>query len=86
MKHGECLIQAVKAYARIPESHYHDTVQEEAEGDVIWDKATTSNTEFYGWVAAESTVVKLLRRYLIGACGVEHKAINFMAYWSKGRA
>ncbi|HCL5252012.1 TPA: siderophore-interacting protein [Salmonella enterica] len=86
VKYGECLIQAVKVYARIPESHYHDTVQEEAEGDVIWDKATTSNTEFYGWVAAESTVVKLLRRYLIGACGVEHKAINFMAYWSKGRA
>ncbi|ASG17231.1 siderophore-interacting protein [Salmonella enterica] len=86
VKHGECLIQAVKTHARIPESRHHDTVREEAEGDIIWDKAITSNTEFYGWVAAESTVVKRLRRYLIGECGVEHKAINFMAYWSKGRA
>lgn len=86
VKHGEYLIQAVKTHARIPEIHHHDSVREEAEGDIIWDKATTRNKEFYGWVAAESTVVKRLRCYLIGECGVEHKAVNFMAYWSKGRA
>lgn len=88
-KHGECLIQAVKTHARVPESRHPDTVdtvKEEAEGELLWDKATTSSTAFYGWVAAESTVVKLLRRHLIGERGVEHKAINFMAYWSKGRA
>lgn len=83
--HGECLLQAVKMQAKVPESRHDDTVQEETEGELLWDKATTDNTAFYGWVAAESTVVKLLRRHLIGERGVEHIAINFMAYWSKGR-
>ncbi|WP_408639732.1 SIP domain-containing protein [Dryocola boscaweniae] len=41
--------------------------------------------EFYGWIAAESSVVKTLRCHLIGERGVNHDAINFMAYWSKGR-
>lgn len=84
--HGECLIQAVKARVRVPESRRHDAVREEAEGELLWDKATAGSREFYGWVAAESTVVKLLRRHLIGERGVERAAINFMAYWAKGRA
>ncbi|WP_227317704.1 siderophore-interacting protein [Cedecea davisae] len=83
--HGECLIEAVKTHARVPESSHHEDVQEEAEDELLWDKATTGSNEFYGWVAAESTVVKLLRRHLIGERGVEHEAINFMAYWAKGR-
>jgi NADPH-dependent ferric siderophore reductase len=62
-----------------------DDIQEEAEGELLWDKATSGDREFYGWVAAESSVVKMLRRHLIGERGVNHDAINFMAYWSKGR-
>lgn len=83
--HGECLLQAVKMQVNVPESRHHNTVREEAEGELLWNKATTGSTAFYGWVAAESTVVKLLRRHLIGECGVEQNTINFMAYWSKGR-
>ena len=30
-------------------------------------------------------MVKLLRRHLVGERGVAHEAINFMAYWAKGR-
>ena len=84
-KHGDCLIPAVKQHAHLPESEGSGRVNEEAEGELLWDKATTDNSAFYGWVAAESTVVKQLRRYLIGERGVEHDAINFMAYWAKGR-
>lgn len=83
--HGECLLSAVKLLARLPESDGAGSVKEEAEGELLWDKATTANGDFYGWVAAESTVVKQLRRYLIGERGVEQDAINFMAYWAKGR-
>ncbi|MEX3019180.1 siderophore-interacting protein [Kluyvera sp. STS39-E] len=83
--HGECLLDAVKQHARLPESDSAGSVKEEAEGELLWDKATTDNSDFYGWVAAESTVVKQLRRYLIGEQGVAHDAINFMAYWAKGR-
>ncbi|QTF09129.1 siderophore-interacting protein [Brenneria izadpanahii] len=81
--HGECLVKAVKERVRVPESGHREAVREEAEGELLWDKATTANSEFYGWVAAESTAVKLLRRYLIGERGVPREAINFMAYWAK---
>ena len=83
--HGECLLSAVKRLARLPESDGAGSVKEEADGELLWDKATTASGDFYGWVAAESTVVKQLRRYLIGERGVEQDAINFMAYWAKGR-
>jgi NADPH-dependent ferric siderophore reductase len=75
----------VKERVWLPEGFQHNTIQEEAEGELLWDKATSGNQAFYGWVAAESTAVKLLRRYLIGERGVDQKAINFMAYWAKAR-
>ncbi|TNV21999.1 siderophore-interacting protein [Buttiauxella sp. B2] len=84
--HGECLLSAVRNDVRVPKTAgVTETVNEEAEGELLWDKATTDSNAFYGWVAAESSVVKMLRRHLIGECGVNHDAINFMAYWSKGR-
>ncbi|OAT33639.1 iron-chelator utilization protein [Buttiauxella brennerae ATCC 51605] len=84
--HGECLLNAVREYVRVPATAgVVEEVNEEAEGELLWDKATTASNSFYGWVAAESSVVKMLRRYLIGERGVNHDAINFMAYWSKGR-
>lgn len=84
--HGECLLNSVRNDVRVPKSAgVAEAVNEEAESELLWDKATTDSNDFYGWVAAESSVVKMLRRYLIGECGVNHDAINFMAYWSKGR-
>ncbi|VFS90833.1 Uncharacterised protein [Kluyvera cryocrescens] len=49
--HGECLLSAVKLLARLPESDGAGSVKEEAEGELLWDKATTTNGDFYGWVA-----------------------------------
>ncbi|MGK7245525.1 siderophore-interacting protein [Buttiauxella agrestis] len=84
--HGECLLKSVRENAQVPATAgVTEALNEEAEGELLWDKATTVSNDFYGWVAAESTVVKLLRRHLIGECGVNHDAINFMAYWSQGR-
>jgi len=84
-KHGERLVASVKERVWVPPAAAAHEVREEAEGELLWDKATSDNREFYGWVAAESTTVKLLRRYLIGERGVSQPAINFMAYWAKGR-
>lgn len=84
--HGERLVSIVPQLAQIPQASGNAMVfQEETEDELLWDKATSADREFYGWVAAESTVVKMLRRYLIGECGINHDAINFMAYWSQGR-
>jgi len=83
--YGECLINAVKEQVWLPEGCQNNELQEEAEGELLWDKATSDNRDFYGWVAAESTAVKLLRRYLIGERGVAQEAMNFMAYWAKAR-
>lgn len=84
-QHGERLISTVKQLARVGEIKRAGSVREEAEGELLWDKATSDSNIFYGWVAAESTVVKRLRRYLIAECGVDQDTINFMAYWAKGR-
>lgn len=84
--HGECLVEAIKSRVNVPNGGRQQDVQEEAEGELLWDRAQGRNTEFYGWVAAESTVVKRLRRHLIGERGVDRDAINFMAYWAKKRA
>ncbi|MOA33445.1 Siderophore-interacting protein [compost metagenome] len=68
---------------KIPESA-RSTEQSLAEnslgGDVLWERAEGANS-FYAWVAAESSTVKALRRYLIGERELDRAAVNFMAYW-----
>ncbi|NDJ57539.1 siderophore-interacting protein [Enterobacteriaceae bacterium 4M9] len=85
LAHGEYLIEAVKQHAVLPQNCHHKTVLTQIEGEHLWHKAVSDNSEFYGWVAAESTVVKQLRRYLTAQCGVDPDVFNFMAYWAKGR-
>jgi NADPH-dependent ferric siderophore reductase len=81
--HGECLIEAVKERARVPENSPRDALPDIEEGEMMWEKATTTSQAFFGWVAAESTVVKHLRRYLTGERGVDPTTVSFMAYWAK---
>ena len=83
--YGACLIAALKQQLWLPEGCQNYGLREEADGELLWDKATSDNRDFYGWVAAESTVVKLLRRYLTGERGVAQETINFMAYWARAR-
>ncbi|HEX8498591.1 MAG TPA: SIP domain-containing protein [Actinomycetales bacterium] len=40
----------------------------------------------YAWVAGEATVVRTLRRHLVGACGLDRSRVAFMGYWREGRA
>ena len=84
--YGEALLQAVKEQVKLPDYALTggQAVQEEAEGELLWDRAE-SNNRFHGWVAAESSTVKHLRRHLIGECHLSKETISFMAYWARGR-
>lgn len=84
-QHGECLIEAVKERARVPENGPRQALPDVQEGELMWEKATASSREFFGWVATESTVVKHLRRHLTGERGVDPTTISFMAYWARQR-
>ncbi len=85
LAHGESLIKAVKQYAIFPLDYHHEIIQGQKEDERVWHKAVSDNNAFYGWVATESTTVKLLRRYLTTERGVDPAALSFMAYWAKGR-
>ncbi|MBI6548378.1 SIP domain-containing protein [Xenorhabdus sp. VLS] len=51
----------------------------------LWERAENENkaSHFYAWVAAESSAVKNLRRYLLQERHLDRMLINFMAYWAK---
>jgi len=84
-RYGEALLSAVREHVRLPESALdREEVREEAEGELLWDRAAHDDVRFHGWVAAESSAVKHLRRYLIGERGLSQDCISFMAYWSQG--
>ncbi|BCJ64721.1 siderophore-interacting protein [Polymorphospora rubra] len=40
----------------------------------------------YAWLAGEAGTVVALRRFLVGDCGVDRRAVAFMGYWRRGRA
>lgn len=86
--HGTALLEAVKQHAVLPayalDAQYNDA--DEVDEESLWCAANDNSNRFYGWVAAESTTVKHLRRYLIGERNVANALVSFMAYWSKGRA
>lgn len=86
--YGERLLASVREQVILPEitaQAKNDQLPEIAEGELMWEKANLAHSQFFGWVAAESSVVKALRRYLSGERQVGRDTITFMAYWSQGR-
>ncbi|MCU5771908.1 siderophore-interacting protein [Erwiniaceae bacterium BAC15a-03b] len=84
--YGEALLGAVQQHVTLPEYALSgQALREEGAGEILWDRAASDDTRFHGWVAAESSAVKHLRRYLIGERGLSQDTISFMAYWSRGR-
>lgn len=86
-QYGEALVNAVKDHACIPvhamNAYMNDSFKDEQ--DAIWSGAEGKRSDFYGWIAAESTTVKQIRRYLVGERAVANETISFMAYWSLNR-
>ncbi|GHS86166.1 hypothetical protein AGMMS50218_05560 [Actinomycetota bacterium] len=97
-RHGELLVPAVEAacarllpgQAPVPEAELEDV---DIETGLLWEipvDATGAplreSAALYAWLAGEAGVIKTLRRHLVGACGVDRKAVAFMGYWREGRA
>ncbi|PHM37968.1 vibriobactin utilization protein ViuB [Xenorhabdus mauleonii] len=86
--YGERLLEAVREHVVLPESAFieEQSLSESVSPDgILWERAENEGkaSHFYGWVAAESTAVKNLRRYLLQERHLDKKLINFMAYWAK---
>ncbi|WBF44659.1 siderophore-interacting protein [Serratia rubidaea] len=81
--HGTLLLESVRRRVTIPDSaraEAQSLAENSLGGDVLWERAEGA-CSFYAWVAAESSTVKSLRRYLIGECDLDRSTVNFMAYW-----
>ncbi|MDU7768346.1 MAG: SIP domain-containing protein, partial [Serratia marcescens] len=81
--HGTLLVEAVRQRVDIPASacaQAQSLAESSLSDEVLWERAAGGNA-FYAWVAAESSTVKTLRRYLIGERDLDRATVNFMAYW-----
>lgn len=86
--YGERLLESVREHVWLPQSAADataDAVQEVEEGELLWETAGRPCGSFFGWVAAESSAVKALRRYLSGERAAPRETITFMAYWNRER-
>lgn len=86
--YGEGLMAAVREHVCLPDASPNsadNVLQDVAEGELLWEPASRAHSQFFGWVAAESSVVKMLRRYLTGERKIARDTITFMAYWSRER-
>jgi NADPH-dependent ferric siderophore reductase len=59
----------------------------DVDSELLWDSpGEASGTHFYAWLAAEASVIKLLRRFLVSETGVDRKQVAFMGYWRDGKS
>ncbi|MFP1769904.1 siderophore-interacting protein [Lonsdalea quercina] len=86
-KHGVRLLDAVRDALILPQVPIMPSVvslTEVPDDELLWERAESQHGQFFGWVAAESSVVKALRRYLVGERGIARESMAFMAYWCQG--
>ena len=93
--HGERLYAAVRGWAESNTALVRTAVatapQPLAEIDVdcdpLWESpSNAAGTGFYAWLAGESCMIKLLRRFLVSETGIERSRVAFMGYWRLGRS
>lgn len=55
--------------------------------ELLWDTPEeTAAADLYAWVTGEASVVRTLRRHLVGARGLDRRQVAFMGYWREGLA
>ncbi|MEX5623611.1 SIP domain-containing protein [Pseudomonas syringae] len=80
--------QAVRELASLPQGQAAPQVKLEAvdiDTRILWEQASSANSEFHAWVAGESATVMDIRRYLIKARGLPRECLTLMGYWRTGR-
>lgn len=69
-------------HARIPEA----LETSDPEAPPVWEVPPQAPDDgLYAWVAGESSMVRGIRRFLIGECGLDRHRIAFMGYWRQGK-
>ncbi|MNQ63291.1 Vibriobactin utilization protein ViuB [compost metagenome] len=87
---GDAIVHAAKKLAQLPlPADSHRPVKGIKDIDIdkkrVWEKAETTRSTFYAWVAGESMAVMTIRKYLINERGLDRKALTLMGYWRQGR-
>jgi len=83
----QALLQAVQSRLTLPDyacSADQSLEEKSLSEDILWERAEPCE-RFRAWVAAESSVVRTLRRYLIQERMLTRETATFMAYWSQGK-
>lgn len=85
---GDDLLCAVDKNVFIPERAQTGAFSAEEQGEsnvLLWEQAGEATT-FQAWVAAESSLVKSVRRTLLEKHHLNRSCASFMAYWARGRS
>ncbi|MBT0721767.1 siderophore-interacting protein [Rosenbergiella collisarenosi] len=83
----QALLHAVQSRLTLPDyacSADQSLEEHSLSDDILWERAAPCE-RFRTWVAAESSVVRTLRRYLIQERMLTRETATFMAYWSQGK-
>lgn len=86
--YGAKLLDAIRKNVSIPDCarmENQSLADKSLLEDAIWERAQGKHA-FSAWVAAESGVVKKVRHCLIDDYQIDREVVNFMAYWTLGRA
>ncbi|MGW3350559.1 siderophore-interacting protein [Nonomuraea rubra] len=95
---GARLIPAVRAAAgRLlpsaptagPAAASPDFVDVDVDAEELWEVPPEEEVDYgplYAWLAGEASVIKTLRRHLVGERGMDRRSVAFMGYWRDGRA
>ncbi len=85
---GAATLQALAATS--PGTHagaVPDHGVDQTDDDVLWETPSVSAAAgLYAWVAGEASVVKEVRRALVGPHGLPRDQVAFMGYWRQGRS
>ncbi|WP_395243663.1 siderophore-interacting protein [Agromyces sp. MMS24-K17] len=91
--HGDRLVPAVRDGAgRLmadPGARLElDEIDVDVDRELLWEvpEGRSLDGGVYAWVAGEASVVKTIRRYLVGEAGLDRRRVAFMGYWRMGRA
>ncbi|NJP97512.1 siderophore-interacting protein [Nonomuraea sp. FMUSA5-5] len=66
-----------------------DFVDVDVDTEELWEVPPEEEVDhgpLYAWLAGEASVIKTLRRHLVGERGVDRRSVAFMGYWRDGRA
>lgn len=84
---AQLLLDTIQRQLKLPDHALMENQSLEEQSladDILWERAQQSE-RFRAWIAAESSVVRTIRRFLIQERALAREYATFMAYWSQGK-